>query len=130
MKSFVFLIIVFCKYCEYIFRKSLFIYFSGVLKSQRAANLWLLYKHKNETWKYQQLCLLRNSRWIVWVCLTIDCNFFNKETPAQVFSSVFAKFLRTPVFTEQLWWQLLKILKFLVIFSDVFAFFSNKVLDD
>ena len=36
-----------------------------------------------------------------------DCNFIKNETLAQVFSCEFAKFLRTPFFTEHLRWLLL-----------------------
>ena len=35
------------------------------------------------------------------------CNFIKKETLVQVFPVNFAKFLRTPFFTEHLWWLLL-----------------------
>ena len=39
------------------------------------------------------------------------CNFINKETLAQVFPVNFAKFLRTPFFTEHLRWLLLKVME-------------------
>ena len=35
------------------------------------------------------------------------CNFIKRETLAQVFPVNFANFLRTPFFTEHLWWLLL-----------------------
>ena len=37
------------------------------------------------------------------------CNFIKKETLAQVFPCEFVKFLRTPFYTQQLWWLLLTI---------------------
>ena len=57
--------------------------------------------------------------------ITKACNFTLKETLAQVFSCEFAKFLRTPFFTEHLRWLLL--FTFLFLFSQTGKYFTNPI---